>query len=71
MVPSWHGVIAGLSPTPSGVRGGNRCDDLRPWGLVRRPNLAGPAGAPQWELPQCLRIAPHIVELEPVHAVEF
>jgi hypothetical protein len=71
MGPLWHGDIAGLSPAPSGARGGNRCDVLRPQGLVRRPNLAGPAGSRQCEIPQCLRIAPHIVEFEPVHAVEF
>jgi hypothetical protein len=71
MGPLWHGDIAGHLPSPSGDRRWNRCDVLRPQGLVRRPNLAGPAGSPLWEIPQCLRIAPHIVELEPVHAVEF
>jgi len=72
MGPPWHGVVAGLSPLALRcLRERKRCGDLRPWGLVRRPNLAGPAGDPQWGLPPRLRVVPHIVELEPVHAVEF
>jgi hypothetical protein len=71
MGPSWHGVVAGLPPSTSVPRGGNRCDDLRPWGLVRRPNLAGPADVLKWGCPPRFRVVPHIAELEPVHAVEF